>query len=66
MNYGKELQQRRESKGISKYRLEQLSGVPRMTISRIENGSVAPSIDLYNRILASLDAELAIKTKGRE
>ena len=61
--FGTRLKELREDAGISRYRLEQLSGVSRMTIMRIEGGIVSPSIALYAGLLDCLGAKLEIVEK---
>jgi predicted XRE-type DNA-binding protein len=55
-----ELIEARKAKGLSQQELEQLSGVKRPVISRMENGSVKSQIDTVLKVLAPLGKTLAI------
>ncbi|GHV33326.1 putative HTH-type transcriptional regulator [Synergistales bacterium] len=55
-----ELIEARKERGISQQELEQLSGVKRPIISRMENGSVMSQIDTVLKVLAPLGKKLAI------
>ena len=55
-----ELIESRKEKGMSQQELEQLSGVRRPVISRMESGSVMSQIDTILKVLAPLGKTLAI------
>jgi DNA-binding XRE family transcriptional regulator len=55
-----ELIEARKEKGLSQRELEQLSGVKRPVISRMESGSVMSQIDTVLKVLAPLGKKLAI------
>jgi predicted XRE-type DNA-binding protein len=55
-----ELIEARKGKGISQQELEQLSGIKRPVISRMENGRVMSQIDTVMRVLLPLGKKLAI------
>jgi DNA-binding XRE family transcriptional regulator len=55
-----ELIEARKEKGLSQQELEQLSGVKRPVISRMESGSVMSQIDTVLKVLAPLGKKLAI------
>ena len=48
----------REAVGISQYRLAQLSGVTKQTISRLELGETQPSWDTVQLLARALGAEV--------
>jgi transcriptional regulator with XRE-family HTH domain len=63
------IKQRRESLGLSKYRLAQLADVHRSTIGRIEKGTLFPSNDVLQRVADALNvqpSELVIFPKEKE
>ncbi|MDR1916185.1 MAG: helix-turn-helix transcriptional regulator [Synergistaceae bacterium] len=55
-----ELIEARKEKGLSQQELEQISGVKRPVISRMESGSVMCQIDTVLKVLAPLGKKLAI------
>ncbi|MDR1515552.1 MAG: helix-turn-helix transcriptional regulator [Synergistaceae bacterium] len=55
-----ELIEARKEKGISQQKLEQLSGVKRPVISRLESGKTMSQIDTVLKVLAPLGKTLAI------
>jgi DNA-binding XRE family transcriptional regulator len=55
-----ELIKARNEKKISQRKLEELTGVRKSTITRIENGIHSPSIDTMLKVLAPLGKTLAI------
>lgn len=63
------IKERRESLGLSKYRLAELAGVHRSTIGRIENGTLFPSNDVLQRVADALrvqPSDLVIFPKEKE
>jgi transcriptional regulator with XRE-family HTH domain len=48
------IKERRESLGLSKYRLAELAEVHRSTIGRIEKGEMFPSSDILQRLAKAL------------
>lgn len=58
MRIGKQLKNCRLEKGLSQYRLSDISGVPRITIIRIERGEVDPRISTLGRISKALGVEV--------
>ena len=60
---GEKIKELRESKGISQYRLAELTGINRSTINRYENGSIQKiSFDNLLKICEAL--EIDIKEMG--
>jgi len=59
MSIGKRLKDLRVKRGLSQYRLADLSKVPRNTIIRIEHGEVDPRISTLNRIAKALGVEVS-------
>ena len=55
-----ELIKARRERGISQYKLEELSGVKQSSIARIERGTVNPTVGTLQKILAPLGKKLAI------
>lgn len=55
-----ELIKARRERGISQYKLEELSGVKQSSIARIERGNVNPTLGTLQKILAPLGKKLAI------
>ena len=63
-----ELVKARQEKGISSEKLEDLSGVKRSVIARMEKGSTSPQLGAVLKVLASLGKTLAvvpIESSGR-
>ena len=56
---GEKIQELRESKGISQYRLAELTGINRSTINRYENGSIQKiSFDNLLKIGEALEIDI--------
>ena len=55
-----ELINARNEKSISQRKLEELTGIRKTTITRIETGKNSPSIDTMLKILAPLGKTLAV------
>ena len=56
---GEKIKELRESKGISQYRLAELTGINRSTINRYENGSIQKiSFDNLLKICKALDIDI--------
>ena len=56
---GEKIKELREDKGISQYRLAELTGINRSTINRYENGSIQKiSCDNLIKICEALDIDI--------
>lgn len=55
-----ELIKARQEKGLSRKKLEELSGVKQSVIARMEKGNVNPQLDTILKVLAPLGKTLAI------
>ena len=56
---GEKIKELRESKGISQYRLAELTGINRSTINRYENGSIQKiSFDNLLKICEALEIDI--------
>ena len=56
---GEKIKELRESKGISQYRLAELTGINRSTINRYENGSIQKiSFDNLLKIWEALEIDI--------
>ena len=56
---GEKIKNLRESKGISQYRLAELTGINRSTINRYENGSIQKiSFDNLLKICGALEIDI--------
>ena len=55
-----ELIRAREERGITQEQLEEMSGVTRATIARLERGTASPGIATISKLLAPLGKKLAI------
>ena len=56
---GEKIKKLRESKGISQYRLAELTGINRSTINRYENGSIQKiSFDNLLKICKALEIDI--------
>ena len=60
MSIGKNIKRIRKLKGMSQQKLSVLSGVPRVSISRYENGERIPTIDIVKKISRALSIKLEI------
>lgn len=59
MEYGKRLNELREAKQLSIYKLSQDSGVSQGHISDLENGKYQPTIEMLNKLLSPMGITLA-------
>lgn len=59
MDIGKHLHELREAKGLTMYRLTQITGISGHHIKGIENGSRQPTIDTLQRLLVPLGTSIA-------
>ena len=59
MDIGKRLADLRNAKGLTKYRLTQITGVSGDHIKGIENGTRQPTIDTLQRLVEALGLTLA-------
>jgi DNA-binding XRE family transcriptional regulator len=57
---GNELAQHRRDKGYSVRQLAELAGVSKSTVVNIEAGRFSPTIDVANKLLTALGAQLII------
>lgn len=55
-----ELIKARQERGISQYKLEELSGVKQSAIARLERGNINPTIGTIQKLLAPLGKQLAV------
>lgn len=55
-----ELIRAREERGITQKQLEEMSGVTRPVIARVERGTTSPSIATVSKLLAPLGKKLVI------
>ena len=56
---GEKIKELRENKGISQYRLAELTGINRSTINRYENGSIQKiSFDNLLKICEALETDI--------
>lgn len=58
---GNKIKNIRQKKGLTQRQLSELSGMTQTTISKIEVGKFNASIDLINKLIEPLGAELDIK-----
>ena len=58
MDVGNRLKQLRELKGQSQGKIEQLTGLLRSYISRVENGHTVPSVETLEKFARALDMPL--------
>ncbi|MEM5544794.1 helix-turn-helix transcriptional regulator [Sulfitobacter sp. AS92] len=65
---GTALRARRTAQGMSQKQLGKITGTAQSTISDIENGVVAASLDVYLRLLEAMSAELSVSDRlsGRD
>ena len=65
---GTALRARRTARGMSQKQLGKITGTAQSTISDIENGVVAASLDVYLRLLEAMSAELSVSDRlsGRD
>ncbi|MBQ8121651.1 MAG: helix-turn-helix transcriptional regulator [Ruminococcus sp.] len=59
MNIGKKFHDIRESKGLTKYRLTQITGISGHHIKGIEDGSRQPTIETLQRLLEAMGCTMA-------
>jgi len=60
---GSQLKALRKKKGLTTYDLSNMTALKQSTVSRIENGKWAVSLDLLQRLCRGLDCELLIREK---
>jgi len=60
INFANALIEAREKSGLTQKQLAQLSGVKQPAISRIERGTISPSIDTFLRVAVPLGYKLAL------
>ena len=58
MNVGNRLKQFRELRGLSQCKIEELTGLLRSYISRVENGHIVPSVNTLQKFARALDIPL--------
>lgn len=58
MNIGENIKKERKKRNISQEGLSNLSGIPRVTLSRYETGTRIPNINVLNKISEALDVPL--------
>ena len=58
MDVGDRRKQFRELRGLSQGKIEELTGLPRSYISRVENGHIIPSVKTLQRFARALDMPL--------
>jgi transcriptional regulator with XRE-family HTH domain len=58
--FAAKLEALREAAGISQYRLAQLSGLTKQTLSRLEMGAAQPSWETVQLLAAALDVECTV------
>ena len=59
MNLGERIKKLRESKGLTRYRLTQITGISGHHIKGIEEGTRQPTIDTLEKIIVPLGVTLA-------
>ena len=59
VNIGLKLKQHREAKGMSLYRLAQLSDIAQNNIQKIEDGASMPTIDTLQKLLPNIGLTLS-------
>jgi transcriptional regulator with XRE-family HTH domain len=63
--FGERLRQARHDAGLTQSQLVRLSGIPKPTLSRYENGHVMPSLQTLARLATALDLPEAELLPGR-
>lgn len=58
MNIGESIKKYRKIRKMSQQDLSKLSGIPRISISRYENGDRTPNINILNKIATALDTSI--------
>lgn len=58
---GQRIAQLRKEKGLTQEQLSELTGLDRTNIAKIENGKYNVSIDILNKVCASLGAKINIE-----
>jgi len=66
MDTGAWVRQLRARHGLSQAALAARAGTSQQALSRIENGSVSPSIETLARLAAAVGEELALQARPRE
>ena len=59
MDIGKKIQTMRENKGLTRYRLTQMTGISGHHIKGIENGTRQPAIDTLQRLIEAMGFTMA-------
>lgn len=59
MDLGKRIKELREAKGITRYRLTQITGISGHHIKGIEEGTRQPTVDTLEKLVKSLGVTLA-------
>jgi transcriptional regulator with XRE-family HTH domain len=60
MEIGPRLRQLREEKGLSQLDIEEITGLLRTYVSRVENGYIVPSLETLERFAAALDVPMHV------
>lgn len=58
MNIGENIKRYRKTKNMSQQKLSELSNVPRVSISRYENGDRIPNIEIVNKLANALEVSV--------
>lgn len=64
MNINNEIAEARKMKGISQYKLADISGIPQPSIARIERGKTQPTVAMALILLDALGYTLKIVPKN--
>lgn len=66
MNLGENIKKYRKQKNMSQQELSELSGIPRASISRYENGERTPNVEIVNKIASALNLNINQLTGTRK